>query len=507
LTNKENDEKRIIEELSTKLEEMKKENDETLFFFNTRLFADRLAGLVEKGDVSIEILIRSLENYEDNARWVIIRALGILKTQKAIEPLIICLKDESFRISREAAIALGMIGNLEAIRPLVVWFVLAKESWKYNFDTLNRFNAVAVEAIRDMEPREESIKILQAVIGEEKGDIRRAAIFLLGTLKETKVLEIFIDLIKQDKDIIVRKIAILALSRFFCDEARAIKAIVTALSEDDSYEIQVEAARVTKDSTVLIKTLEDKDYDYRVRREAAWGLAKLKDPTSVVPLINILNDNEEDNEVRSSVASSLCRLGDERAIDALENAIKDPEIGSGIIHSLPNLEHPRIAEILIKELENENARMTTIVNILGELRDLRAARPLASILEDQSKDDELRNYAANSLHSTLHYTLSCKEEIDTVVVSLLIKTMQSEQSKESSYHKSYFQEKAVLCLSCLIEDSEAFRALINALKEHESSWVRLEIARLLDLHCKHHECPDDNPLVQRIRKILANIKE
>ena len=46
-------------------------------------------------------------------------ALGKFGDQRAVEPLIACLKDEDLRVRRQAAQALGVLGDKQAAAPLI----------------------------------------------------------------------------------------------------------------------------------------------------------------------------------------------------------------------------------------------------------------------------------------------------------------------------------------------------------------------------------------------------
>ena len=64
-------------------------------------------------------LIACLTDADSSVRFNVVEALGKLGDKQAVEPLIACLKDEDERIRRAAAEALGKLGDKRAVEPLI----------------------------------------------------------------------------------------------------------------------------------------------------------------------------------------------------------------------------------------------------------------------------------------------------------------------------------------------------------------------------------------------------
>jgi HEAT repeat protein len=110
------------------------------------------------------------------------------------------------------------------------------------------------------------------------------------------------------------------------DDPTASPALMKALSDRES-PVREQAAwalgAIDESSAVeaLIRVL--KDSDPGVRQQAAWALGAIDDPRAVNALIDSLKDSAP--EVREQAAWALGAIGDNRALDALLPALKDAE--------------------------------------------------------------------------------------------------------------------------------------------------------------------------------------
>ena len=194
------------------------------------------------------------------------KALGQIGDPRAVEPLIVVLKDELVRIT--AIEALGAIGDPRAVEPLVA---VLEDPEYYRREAAAR----ALGQIGD--PR--AIEPLVAALGNtgpaaavlaQLGD-RRAVVPLVAALRS------------KDRD--VRKAAVEVLG-VLCD-ARAVEPLIVALDE------------------ILL------------RRPAAKSLGAIGDPRAVEPLVAILREHE------GYAAEALGAIGDARAVEPLLAALED----------------------------------------------------------------------------------------------------------------------------------------------------------------------------------------
>ena len=82
-----------------------------------RLFRPNIEKLKKRRDV--EGLIRALKDSDEGVRREAAKALGEIGDSRAVEPLIEALKDRNEDVQKNAAYALGEIGDSRAVEPLI----------------------------------------------------------------------------------------------------------------------------------------------------------------------------------------------------------------------------------------------------------------------------------------------------------------------------------------------------------------------------------------------------
>jgi HEAT repeat protein len=171
-----------------------------------------------------------------------------------VEPLIAALKDKNENVRREAAGALGRMGDV-AVGPLI------------------------------------------AVLEDEDANVRGAAARALGQTGDARAVEPLIGVLKDDTHS-VRNAAAEALDLLGWKPDRGRTGAWYWIAKGD-YRKCVAIGAVAVDP--LIAALKDKNEN--VRREAAGALGQIGDPRAVEPLIAALKD--EDRDVRESAAGRL----------------------------------------------------------------------------------------------------------------------------------------------------------------------------------------------------------
>jgi HEAT repeat protein len=125
----------------------------------------------------------------------------------------------------------------------------------------------------------------------------------------------------------------------------------------------------------LIQELNDKDSD--VRRSAAYGLDKIRDPRAVEPLIATLSDKEW--RVRSAAATALGHIGDPRAVEPLIATLRDRDrsVREQAAWALGAIGDPRAVDPLSAALnDREYLVREEVIEALGRLGDSHALQPL-----------------------------------------------------------------------------------------------------------------------------------
>lgn len=132
----------------------------------------------------------------------------------------------------------------------------------------------------------------------------------------------------------------------------------------------------------LIKQLTDDDVN--VRKNAADGLAEIKDDETIIePLINALSD--ENSQVRFKSSQALGNVG-EIAVDPLIEAAKseeDGEVKRYILEAIKKIGSLKSVDYFIEALDDDDWGVKKVAaRALGELGDLKALEPLQKALDD-----------------------------------------------------------------------------------------------------------------------------
>lgn len=250
----------------------------------------------------------------------------------------------------------------------------------------------------DVTDRETLEKFVRDLSSEDE-DLRKKAVFKLGELKVADAVNKLIELIKNEKNSVIKRNATRALGKISSEKA------TNALCE------------------LLF------DNDYYVKQNAAWGLGKIKDKRAVDPLLRLIkggggkmfsmsgsqvgvSDKDKDkideslktdgmryHDVQIKAIKALGEIKDDKAIDALSAELDEEEQGNirGIIAlSLGKIGSIRAVPRLISML-NDNiwyVRRDTAI-ALGLLGDISAVDGLVEKLDD--KYEEVIEYSAKAI--------------------------------------------------------------------------------------------------------------
>jgi len=180
------------------------------------------------------------------------------------------------KIKVKIVLVLAKIRDLRAIEPLVV---VLKDN-----DPLVR-NA-AVEALGELEDKRATGSLLALVRDKESSVL---AIGSLGKIKDEKSVEPLI-LLLQEKDPNIRNAAVKALGEI--KDKRAVEPLIALLKDKKSDTFVIEALGTIKDKRAaeyLIQLLNKKNEELVVAW-SAWALGEINDPAAAKPLVDILSD-------------------------------------------------------------------------------------------------------------------------------------------------------------------------------------------------------------------------
>lgn len=411
---------------------------------------DRRAAMESLGtskDVrAVQPLVARLGNREDGAYAAkALAALGL----PAIDPLIKSLSSKSALVRGNAALALGLLKNGRAAKPLLGMLndpepqvrVLAIEALSFSKDPavtakmLTVYNnpdeehevqgAACNTIVRIGDPK--AIDKLIARLGDGGETYRVVA--ALAQLADPRVMRTLILAVDADGPIAAR--------RAWAQIGVPMVAPLTTLLKDTDAGVRAGAAEAlfaiiqqTKDSSALdplVVTLEDadpkvrlaavnalgkiggdrvvdalidalRDADAKVRSAAAFWLQYLRAPRSVEPLCAALTDL--DAGVRQAVALALWWLEDPRSVDPLLRAIEDPDrsVRSNAYLALSAIDDPRVVRVMLDALSSPDPFLRRSgAGGLARVGGTEAVDPLIAALKDP--DAEVQRCAAVSLGS------------------------------------------------------------------------------------------------------------
>jgi len=221
------------------------------------------------------------------------------------------LTDRSGEVRREAADALGSIGNRQALQALLPLYE----------DDNDRVRQIAVGGFGSFE-NDRPVDYLVAALSDDSPTVRRTAVYSLVELlsnvpteRSHDIRETVVEKLSQtdDASVVVPLVEILEestqgaqrrntawlLGRVTGEEERrrVIDALVTALGEDDQMSWQF----------------------------AATSLAEIDGEEVEDPLLAIIKDGDRDPEVRAQAIFTLGKVGGERSREALDAIIDDTD--------------------------------------------------------------------------------------------------------------------------------------------------------------------------------------
>ncbi len=225
--------------------------------------------LLELGDDAIPVLLPAVKSNDRIQREYVIAALSNLKAQSAIPAIADVLADQSLGRRYIAAWALGEIGNVAAVSPLLnalgdqeeeVRKFVTRSLIKLNslavvplIDFLKQTQnpqsvAAAVRALGDIADPQAFEVLLQHLDGPSRADVVTA----LGKLKDTRTVDALVSVL-QDQDWLVRMNAATALGPIGSEKQTAA---LEVLLEDDVNVVREWAAR-------SLETMTGRRYTYR----------------------------------------------------------------------------------------------------------------------------------------------------------------------------------------------------------------------------------------------------
>ena len=309
----------------------------------------RIAGLaivfgkVEKDKRRLELLLQAKrEEYKEVRKQAAI-ALGKIGDARAVEPLIQALKNEEPDVRAGAVKALGELGDKRAVEPLI-------QTLKDYFSRAHQKVAEAPGAVefvaqavmdKDLDLR------IPTEVEEALGKIGEAAVKSLNNASK-------------DEEEGVREAAKKALGRIKAKEITknkrqaksTVKPNVEKLKEEKDIEGLIDALGYRKESVKVEHAV--------VRENAADALGEIGSKRAVEPLIKTLQDKAWG--VQYTAIEALGNIADPRAIEPIKQCVietdKERVRGSGIIvlDEVFNLSKRQLKEVFLKSKASMEAK-------------------------------------------------------------------------------------------------------------------------------------------------------
>ncbi|MEO1442396.1 MAG: HEAT repeat domain-containing protein, partial [Chloroflexota bacterium] len=269
---------------------------------------------------AMNVLINAAVDNRDDIRHAAVRALAVLETEDVLSMLMYRLKDESPKVRKATAEALGAFGHAHAWRPLVD----ALETEK-----VSSVRVAIVEALECYPDKYDVARALRRAIQDDTASVRAAAAHALSEM---------------NKDQHGRNIK--ALLEGFKDRDTDVKlAVIRALGH-----LQTNQATQT-----MFNTLRG-NRTWRIRFEGAVALAAIRDDSIEDDLRKILEGKDSDAAFAAAVV--LAGLGDDspRVKKELLGVLEDPRLEARCIAAgaLGKLKDSETLQQLLGELTNQN---------------------------------------------------------------------------------------------------------------------------------------------------------
>ncbi|MFO7966766.1 MAG: HEAT repeat domain-containing protein [Archaeoglobaceae archaeon] len=372
--------------------------------------------LRSSGDV--EGLIKKLNSSDSNTKAQAAEALGEIRDERAIKPLIYTLEhSEDSTVREKAAESVASIGNAnEALPPLIE--ALKNDDWRVRYRA-----AQAIGTLGD--PRAGSA--LVRALDDPVKDVRKNAAWALGEISNKVAVEPLLETVKNDESQEVRFEAEEAIIKL---DTKAVNTLIDALEQDDPRvrEFTAEAlgeiggSRGTsrdlrlKIAEPLILCFEDKNasvrlattkaldrigYSPRNDTEKVWYLVAKREwknasnmgEMAIEPLINALKGNN--SEVKWGATKSLVRIGSpsvETLIKTLSESDNDTRVQAAI--ALEIIGTPTAKEAVNQFVEEYQADLEYIANNYEEIikkKDIEGREFLLVLALERYGDNEMVN--------------------------------------------------------------------------------------------------------------------
>jgi len=259
---------------------------------------------------SVEPLVNYIQDSDNNVRHIVVQALGRIGDPRAVNPTIAMLSDKSANVRATAAIALELLGWKPKDSSCEATFWVAKNQWDQCVKMGSASVLPLINVLKDDNPLVRR-SIIQALgeIGDVRAvqpivemlhdeQVRNIAIQALGEIGDVSAVQSIVEMLWDEK---VCQVAIQVLDGFGWEPENSESGALYWIGKQQWNEcVKIGSPAVEP----LIRILDHKEPD--IREAAAKVLGGINDAKSVEPLIERLK--EEKGKVRIAAANSLVNL-------------------------------------------------------------------------------------------------------------------------------------------------------------------------------------------------------
>ena len=367
--------------------------------YSLALEMQKLALPESKGDF-IALLTDELKDI----REVAATALGEIGAVEAVRPLVNCLTSEHPQLKFIAARSLGKISSEEAVIPLIK--LLEEENEDLRYVTLEALGKIGSPT---------ALKAASAFLKSRNNDLRFIACEAIGSIADPKSVSVVIPMLK-DPEFEVRLKAIEALGKMASTQACDHLLVVLSEENERVRTATIQALGRIKNANAVEPLIDIYQVSNpQLKEKIIWALGEIGDGKAVEPLLKLANsfDSKQTtlaleafSKIKSSKAGryvlSILEKHDQalvlKAIEALGeigekttagNLIKffdspEPVQKIAAAKALGKIGNPIAIEALVKRLiDSERDVRLAAIEALGKIKGLAAIDPLIISLSEQ----------------------------------------------------------------------------------------------------------------------------
>jgi RNA polymerase sigma factor (sigma-70 family) len=324
---------------------------------------------------AIDQLIVLLKDPDPRVRIGAAEALAETRDPRAVEALIAFLKGADSGLRERAASALANTRDPRAVEPLI--------ALSHDADANLRSSAAAA-LCKMADPR--AVDAFIALLKDEDPNVPGNASFSLFGTHDLEAVAPFITLLEEAQ---ARRVISSADDLRIRRNAKAIDGLI-ALAKTDNPGVQANAAYclgMTRDGRALDALIAlSKDANPFLRFIAGSPMGDTRDPRATERLLTLLRD--DDPNVRQNAANGLGEVCDPGAVDPLLALLKDPNANfrAAAARALGQIRNTRAMEPLPALLSDTDANVrASIADALGQTRNPRGIKPLLTLLKDENR--------------------------------------------------------------------------------------------------------------------------